>query len=204
MDAQTHWEQVYGTKTPSEVSWFRPHLEMSLAMIGRLAPDHSTAILEVGGGASTLIDDLLSLGYRNLAVLDISSTALKITKERLGPTASAVNWLVADITQTALQPDFCDLWHDRAVFHFLTNASHRINYVKNATSAIKPGGHLLLSTFGPDGPSRCSGLDVVRYDAETLQREFAPAFHLVENHTEWHMTPSGVRQQFTCCALQKR
>jgi SAM-dependent methyltransferase len=203
MDAQKHWEQVYGTKAADEVSWFRAHLETSLAMIERLAPNHSTAILEVGGGASTLIDDLLSLGYRNLTVLDISATALKVTKQRLGPTAPAVHWLVGDITQVTLQPDSYDLWHDRAVFHFLTNASHRMNYVKNAVSAIKPGGNLLLSTFGPDGPSRCSGLDVLRYDAEMLQEEFAPAFRLVESHTEWHITPSGGRQQFTCCALEK-
>jgi SAM-dependent methyltransferase len=203
MDAQAHWELVYRTKAPDEVSWFRPHLETSLAIIERLAPDHSAAILEVGGGASTFVDDMLSLGYRNLAVLDISQTALEITKKRLGPTAVRVNWLVADITQAILVPDSYDLWHDRAVFHFLTDAGHRMNYVENAVSAIKPGGHLLLSTFGPDGPTKCSGLDVVRYDAETLQREFEPAFRLVESHTEWHITPSGARQHFTCCALQK-
>jgi SAM-dependent methyltransferase len=203
MDAQTHWDVVYGTKAPDEVSWFRPHLESSLALIGRLTPNLSAAILEVGGGASTLVDDLLSLGYRNLTVLDISQAALAITKKRLGPAALSVNWLAADITQATLVPDSCDLWHDRAVFHFLTHAGHRAKFVQNAASAVKPGGHLLLSTFGPDGPSMCSGLEVVRYDAKALQREFAPAFRLMEGHTEWHITPSGTRQQFTCCALEK-
>jgi SAM-dependent methyltransferase len=203
MDAQTHWELVYGTKAPGEVSWFRPHLETSLALIERLAPGHSAAILDVGGGASTLVDDLLSLGYRNLAVLDISSTALAVARERLGSLATGVSWLVADVTQVSLVPDSCDLWHDRAVFHFLTHASQRMNYVENAATAIKHGGHLLLSAFGPEGPSKCSGLDVVRYDAEKLRREFGSAFHLVESYMEWHTTPSGGRQQFTCCALQK-
>ena len=203
MDAQTHWELVYGTKAAGEVSWFCPHLETSLALIERLAPDHSAAIVDVGGGAATLVDDLLSLGYRNLAVLDISRTALAVTRERLGPTAPEVKWLVADITQASLEPDSCDLWHDRAVFHFLTWPSQRMNYVEKAASSIKSGGHLLLSAFGPDGPSKCSGLDVVRYNAEALQIEFGSAFHLLESYTEWHTTPSGGRQQFTCCVLRK-
>jgi SAM-dependent methyltransferase len=202
MDAQTHWERVYGAKAPAEVSWFRPHLETSLALIERLAPDHSAAILDVGGGASTLVDDLISRDYRKLEVLDISRTALAITRERLGPVAMGVQWLVADITQVDLKPDSYDLWHDRAVFHFLTQASQRMNYVEKATSTIKSGGHLLLSAFGPEGPSKCSGLDVVRYDAETLQQAFG-SFRVVENHTEWHTTPSGGRQQFTCCVFQR-
>ena len=203
MDVLKHWDLIYGTKAPETVSWFRPHLETSLGLIERLAPNRSAEIIDVGGGESTLVDDLLARGFQNVTVLDVSGTALEATRERLGPTGQDVRWLLANITQARMTPDSYDVWHDRAAFHFLTEPGQRTAYVERAASAVKPGGHILISTFGLEGPPRCSGLDVVRYDAETLQREFGASFRLVESLTELHHTPSGSCQQFTYCTLQK-
>jgi 2-polyprenyl-3-methyl-5-hydroxy-6-metoxy-1,4-benzoquinol methylase len=203
MDVLKHWDLIYGTKAPETVSWFRPHLETSLGLIERLAPNRSAEIIDVGGGESTLVDDLLARGFQNLTVLDVSGTALEATRERLGPTGHGVCWLVANMTQARMTPDSYDVWHDRAAFHFLTEPGQRTAYVERAASAVKPGGHILISTFGLEGPPRCSGLDVVRYDAETLQREFGASFRLVDSLTELHHTPSGSCQQFTYCTLQK-
>jgi SAM-dependent methyltransferase len=203
MDTRTHWETVYGTKAPDAVSWFRPHLENSLALIERVAADRSTAIIDVGGGASTLVDDLLARGYQNLTVLDIAATALEATKKRLGSAAERVDWLVADMTQVGLPPHTYDVWHDRAVFHFLTALEQRIAYVEKAASAVKHGGHLIVGTFGLDGPAKCSGLDVVRYSAKLLHREFGERFDLVESLEELHNTPFGTTQQFLYCLLKR-
>jgi SAM-dependent methyltransferase len=203
MDTRTHWETVYGTKAPDAVSWFRPHLENSLALIERVAADRSTAIIDVGGGASTLVDDLLARGYQNLTVLDIAATALEATKKRLGSAAERVDWLVADMTQVGLPPHTYDVWHDRAVFHFLTALEQRIAYVEKAASAVKHGGHLIVGTFGLDGPAKCSGLDVVRYNAKSLHGEFGERFDLVESLEELHNTPFGTTQQFLYCLLKR-
>jgi SAM-dependent methyltransferase len=203
MDTRTHWETVYGTKAPDAVSWFRPHLENSLALIERVAADRSTAIIDVGGGASTLVDDLLARGYQNLTVLDIAATALEATKKRLGSAAERVDWLVADMTQVGLPPHTYDVWHDRAVFHFLTALEQRIAYVEKAASAVKHGGHLIVGTFGLDGPAKCSGLDVVRYNAKSLHGEFGERFDLVESLEELHNTPFGSTQQFLYCLLKR-
>jgi SAM-dependent methyltransferase len=203
MDTRTHWETVYGTKAPDAVSWFRPHLENSLALIERVAANRSTAIIDVGGGASTLVDDLLARGYQNLTVLDIAATALEATKKRLGSAAERVDWLVADMTQVGLPPHTYDVWHDRAVFHFLTALEQRIAYVEKAASAVKHGGHLIVGTFGLDGPAKCSGLDVVRYNAKSLHGEFGERFDLVESLEELHNTPFGSTQQFLYCLLKR-
>jgi len=170
MDAQAHWEKVYTEKAPNAVSWYRPHLETSLALIERVSSRNS-AIIDVGGGESTLVDDLLSHGYENVTVLDISEKALDANKERLGNASERAHWLVADITKSELQRSGYDVWHDRAVFHFLTAPSDREAYVHQAATAVRPGGYVIVSTFGPEGPTKCSGLDVVRYDAESLHRE---------------------------------
>jgi 2-polyprenyl-3-methyl-5-hydroxy-6-metoxy-1,4-benzoquinol methylase len=199
MDATTHWDKVYTTKAPDAVSWYRAHLETSLALIERAAEARSAAILDVGGGESTLVDDLLLRGYENVTVLDVSQAAIDLTKRRLGAAAEQVRWLVADITAIGLEPRAYDVWHDRAVFHFLTAPEQRVAYVRQVARSVKPGGHIIVSTFGPEGPTKCSGLDVVRYDAESLHREFGARFRLVESSKELHQTPFGTTQQFLYC-----
>jgi 2-polyprenyl-3-methyl-5-hydroxy-6-metoxy-1,4-benzoquinol methylase len=198
-DAKTHWDHVYQTKAPDAVSWYRAHLETSLALIERAAGRLSASIIDVGGGESTLVDDLLAHGYQNITVLDVSPTAIEVTQRRLGVAAERVHWLVADVTEVDLPPCTYDVWHDRAVFHFLTAVERRRAYLRNVARAVKPGGHVIVSTFGPEGPTQCSGLDVVRYDAETLHEQFGARFRLVESSQELHQTPFGTTQQFLYC-----
>ena len=199
MDAKTHWEKVYTSKEPEEVSWYRPHLETSLALVERAAHSHSASIIDIGAGESTLVDDLLARGYENITVLDVSQTALEVTKKRLGLLAEQVKWIVADITQVELESFAYDVWHDRAVFHFLTSIEQRAAYVRNVAKTVKPGGYVIVSTFGPEGPTKCSGLEVMRYDAESLRDEFGAHFRLVESLKELHRTPFGTTQQFVYC-----
>jgi SAM-dependent methyltransferase len=199
MDARSHWENVYASKAPDAVSWYRPHLETSLELIEKVAKAHSTSIIDVGGGESTLVDDLLAHEYSNLSVLDVSPTAIEVTKRRLGHAAERVHWIIGDITNTELSPSAYDLWHDRAVFHFLRSVNERAAYVRQVAKAVRPGGHVLVSTFGPEGPTKCSGLEVVRYDAESLHAEFGVHFRLLESLKELHKTPFGTIQQFLYC-----
>jgi 2-polyprenyl-3-methyl-5-hydroxy-6-metoxy-1,4-benzoquinol methylase len=198
-DSSSHWEKIYRTKTADGVSWYRPHLERSLSLIESSAPHRMAAIIDVGGGESTLVDDLLARGYTNLTILDVSLTALAVTKDRLGRSAGSVQWICADVTQAPLPAHFYDVWHDRAVFHFLTTEEQRKAYVETVENAVKPGGHIILSTFGPEGPTKCSGLPVVRYDADELQSEFGNRFRLIESFKELHETPFGTIQQFLYC-----
>ncbi len=199
MDAKSHWEKVYATKAPDAVSWYRAHLETSLALIERAAPDPSSSIIDVGGGESTLVDDLLARGYENITILDVSQIAIDVTKKRLGLAAEQIDWLVADVTDAQLEHGAYDVWHDRAVFHFLTASEHRAAYVRQVGHSVKPGGHVIVSTFGPEGPTKCSGLDVLRYDAESLHDQFGVRFRLVECSKELHRTPFGTTQQFLYC-----
>ena len=150
MNVQTRWERIYAEKSPDTVSWYRPHLETSLELIERAAPARSAAIIDVGGGESTLVDDLLARGYHNVTVLDVSRTAIDVTKRRLGAASEGVKWLVADIGKAELGPRAYDVWHDRAVFHFLTAVGERTVYVRQVARAVKPRGHVIVSTFGPD------------------------------------------------------
>ena len=203
MDAHSHWEIVYATKRPETVSWYRPHLETSLALIDRVASSLSAPIIDVGGGASTLVDDLLLRGYDNVTVLDISRAALDIARRRLDLNAGRVHWIVADILDTKLAPGAYEIWHDRAVFHFLTQPEDRTAYVRQLGHALKAGGHVVISTFGPAGPATCSGLDVVRYDAKTLQNEFGKQFQLIEGSSQLHHTPEGITQEFLYCCFQR-
>ena len=203
---QHHWEKVYGTKAWDQVSWFRPHLETSLALIERSTRGNRAAsIIDVGGGAATLIDDLLERGYRNVTVLDISQAALDVAQKRLAVAAATVRWLRADVTAAGFPAHSYDVWHDRAVFHFLTTPEQRAAYVRNVASAVKLGGHVIVSTFGPEGPTKCSGLDVMRYDAESLHGQFGPQFRFVESSKELHDTPFGTTQQFLYryCTLEQ-
>lgn len=199
MAIQTHWDNVYQTRAADQVSWYRPHLEVSLGLIERAAPDRSSATIDVGGGEATLVDDLVARGYSDVTVLDISRAAIEVTRGRLGASAASVHWITGDIAAVELDAARYDVWHDRAVFHFLTNADDRAAYVRQVARAVKPGGHVIVATFGPDGPETCSGLNVVRYDAESLHGEFGPRFRLLDSVSEVHETPWGAPQQFTYC-----
>ena len=199
MTTKAHWENVYQTKAVDEVSWYRPHLETSLRLIEDAAPERDRAIIDVGGGEATLVDDLVSRGYTDVTVLDISQAAIEVAKNRLGFAAAPVHWITGDITSAELEAARYDLWHDRAVFHFLTSADDRAEYVRQVALAVRPGGHVIVATFGLDGPEKCSGLDVVRYDAENLHGEFGPKFRLLDSVIELHETPWGTPQQFMYC-----
>ena len=199
MGRQEHWDAVYGRKAPQEVSWYRPHLDRSLEFIdrARLSPD--AAIIDVGGGESTLVDDLLARGYRNVTVLDLSETAIARAQARLGRAAARVTWIVGDITRVELPEHRYDFWHDRAVFHFLIEDEARRRYVAAVRHALKPGGHIVVATFGPEGPERCSGLPVARYSPEGIHDQFGDQFTKIGSESELHQTPSGSEQEFVYC-----
>jgi SAM-dependent methyltransferase len=199
VDVKTHWENLYSTKAPESVSWYRAHLETSLALTARAGVALAASIIDIGGGESTFVDDLLLRGYKNLTVLDVSQTAIEVTKKRLGPAAEQVRWLEGDILKIELEPRAYDLWHDRAVFHFLTTPARRLAYVRQVASAVRPGGHVIICTFGPEGPTKCAGLEVMRYDSGSLHGEFGGRFRLVESSKELHQTPFGATQQFLHC-----
>jgi|SRR5215469_17537168 len=201
MDAQQHWQHVYAAKSAGQRSWYRRHLEVSLTLIRRVAPDLSTPILDVGAGESTLVDDLLAAGYTNLTALDISEQALNHTRTRLGSAAAKITWLAVNLLTAQLPHHHYGLWHDRAVFHFLTAPADRAAYVAQVTRALRPGGHVILATFAPGGPTKCSGLPVQRHDANSILHEFGPRFRLEATATEDHTTPSGATQPFVYCDL---
>ena len=203
MQTKTHWENVYTTNPVDEVSWFQEHSKLSLDLINRTGITRHGQVIDVGGGASTLVDDLLSDGFENLTVLDISSAALHAAQERLANRAAVVNWLEADITNVTLPANHFDVWHDRAVFHFLTQPADRARYIETVCSSVKPGGYVIAATFGLDGPLHCSGLDVVRYSTDGLHQQFGARFQLVEHAEEVHHTPFGTEQQFVYCFLRK-
>jgi SAM-dependent methyltransferase len=199
MDRQAHWDQVYGTKSREKTSWYQPHLQTSLEWISDAAKDRSHSIIDVGGGESTLVDDLLGRGCGAVTVLDVAGAAIRKSQERLGPAARSVNWVVGDVTTVALPVDSYDVWHDRAVFHFLTEPEQRLAYVRQLVSALKAGGHVVMATFGPEGPQKCSGLETKRYDAELLHRQVGSEFRLARSSIVMHQTPMGTPQQFLYC-----
>ena len=199
MGRREHWENVYGTRPETDVSWYQPYLARSLELILRSGIGPDARIIDVGGGASTLVDDLLDRGFRHITVVDIASSALEAAKKRLGARATQVRWLAGDITSLDLPSDAYDLWHDRAVFHFLTNETDRRAYLERVCCSVKRGGHVVLATFGPHGPEKCSGLPVVRYAADDLHAAFGNAFRLVEHQEEQHRTPWGTEQEFVYC-----
>jgi 2-polyprenyl-3-methyl-5-hydroxy-6-metoxy-1,4-benzoquinol methylase len=199
VDTKTHWEQIYRRIPAEAVSWYRPHLETSVELIERVAGGRDASIIDVGGGESTLVDDLVARGYERVTVLDISETAIETSKKRLGAAASRVRWMAADVTTAELERGGYDVWHDRAVFHFLTTTEKRVAYVQQVARAVRPGGYVIVSTFGPEGPTKCSGLDVVRYGAEELHGQFGAQFRAIESREEIHRTPAGTVQQFLYC-----
>jgi SAM-dependent methyltransferase len=203
MQPKTHWENIYATKPSDAVSWFQEHADLSLRLIRDTGIPLSAPIIDIGGGASTLVDDLLLAGYSDISVLDLSAHALAVARRRLGEGASQVHWIEADITKTELPVNAYDVWHDRAVFHFLTAPADRAAYVGNLLRSVKPGGHVIVATFAEDGPLQCSGLPVVRYSADALYAEFGDAFTLLHHQKEAHHTPFGTVQQFVYCYCRK-
>jgi ubiquinone/menaquinone biosynthesis C-methylase UbiE len=199
MESKSHWDRQYASRPAEAVSWYQPHATRSLELIGRVAPGHDARVIDVGGGASTLVDDLLASGTWHVTVLDISATALQVARQRLGADASRVRWIEADITQVQLEPAAYDVWHDRAVFHFLTDPADRAAYVAQVRRAVRPGGHVIVAAFGPEGPQQCSGLPVVRYGPGELHAQFGGQFELLEHVAEQHRTPAGAIQQFVYC-----
>jgi 2-polyprenyl-3-methyl-5-hydroxy-6-metoxy-1,4-benzoquinol methylase len=190
-----HWERVYSTKAETGVSWYQDEPRLTLELIGTVAAADECSIIDVGGGASVLVDRLLDLGFGKIAVLDISETALGKAKARLGKRAEQVRWMVADLTEAPELGSF-DVWHDRAVFHFLTDPDDRRSYVELAWKTVPKGGHLIIATFADDGPKRCSDLDVCRYNAHSLASELGEGFWLVRESRETHTTPWGSSQAF--------
>lgn len=202
MDKKHHWETVYQQKQPNEVSWFQTHPEYSLDLIKHAGVTQEQAIIDVGGGASHLVDSLLDAGYRDVSVLDIAQAALQHAQARLASRAAQVTWLVSDVLAFA-PPQSYALWHDRAVFHFLTNSEDRARYLEVVAAALQTRGHLIIATFAPDGPEQCSNLPVERYDADKLISTLGADFSLLETLSEAHQTPSAKIQHFLYFRLQK-
>lgn len=203
MSDKKHWDAIYASKQTKQVSWFQEHAALSMQFIHDAGVAADAHILDVGAGASVLVDDLLNAGYHTLSVLDISVAALHAAKERLGLKAAGVKWIEADVTQLELPEASIDVWHDRAVFHFLTDSLDRQRYVQTVLRVVKPGGHVLVATFAEDGPLKCSGLDIVRYSPDTLHQEFGSAFKFVKSAKELHRTPSGADQSFVYCYFRR-
>jgi ubiquinone/menaquinone biosynthesis C-methylase UbiE len=199
MSREKHWEAIYRSKAATEVSWYQPEARLSLELIRRIAPELDASVLDVGGGASTLADGLLNAGYRDVTVLDLARAALTGAQERLGERAAQVRWIVADVLDAPLPAASCAVWHDRAVFHFLTDARDRARYVAQVDRVARPGGHVIVASFGPDGPTRCSGLEVMRYSPEGMHAEFGASFELLDSVREDHRTPDGLIQAFVYC-----
>ncbi len=203
MNTKTHWEHIYETKAPTQVSWYQEHAQLSLQFIQNAGIRRTDHIIDVGVGASTLVDDLIADGFQHISILDVSGTALQLARQRLGARAVEVNLIEADITQADLPEQACDLWHDRAVFHFLTQPADRQRYIDTARRAVRVGRHIIVATFAPDGPDRCSGLEVVRHSSESLHSEFGKGFDLVDSTNETHHTPLGTEQKFIYCYCRR-
>lgn len=203
MTRREHWEKVYATTPPNKVGWYKTHLETSLNWIKALPLDKDANIIDVGGGCSTLVDDLLRNGYRSITVTDLSQTALTLTKMRLGEKAASISWLEGDVTSMDLPAARYDLWHDRAVFHFLIEPEQRQRYVSNLVRGLKSAGHLIMATFSPEAPPKCSGLPVERYSADKLGAVLGSEFLLKKEKKELHTTPGGVEQMYLYCHFQR-
>lgn len=193
--AKTHWEQIYATRSPELVSWYQAFPDVSLALIEAAEIEHNAPVIDVGGGASMLVDHLLGLGYSDVSVLDISGAALEHSQRRLGKRAEQVQWIESDIAALASQRRYA-LWHDRALFHFLTEAGSRRRYIEVLRAHLAPGAKLIIASFAPEGPDKCSGLFIQKYSAEKLMKELGKDFELLEERREDHATPGGTTQIF--------
>lgn len=203
MDGKRHWQVVYERKPADEVSWYRPHLDRSLEFIRSSGLARDARIVDVGGGASTLVDDLIADGFQNIAVIDLADAALQIARERLGDRAEPIDWIVGDVTTPLLPDASVDFWHDRAVFHFLVENQARAAYIDQVVRCVKPGGKVLVATFGLDGPEMCSGLPVTRYDSAGVHAVFGDVFDKLGEASEHHETPSGNVQSFVYCFCRR-
>jgi SAM-dependent methyltransferase len=201
-DRRAHWQNVYLTKSEQQVSWTQQDPEPSLSLIAKYARSTRASIIDIGGGASRLVDVLWQHGYHTITVLDLSQAALDATKQRLVD-APSIRWIAADITRWQ-PPTAFDIWHDRAAFHFLVEEGDREAYLKSLHAGVKTGGHAIIATFALDGPEKCSGLPVQRYDPETLASTIGPAFELVEQRRHRHTTPWGAVQSFQFSVLRRR
>lgn len=201
-NCRKHWENVYIQKKPLEVSWYQVEPAVSLEYVASTEIDYAAKIIDVGGGASVLVDKLLNQGFQNVTVLDISSRAMHYVQKRLGRRAENVSWIEADVTEFEPSCQY-DFWHDRAVFHFLTDAEDRTRYVQRLKQAVKQGGYVVIAAFAIDGPVKCSGLDVERYNPEKMKNELCDSFALVSNTDEVHITPWGKEQSFIYCYFKK-
>ncbi|ODS63240.1 MAG: methyltransferase [Arenimonas sp. SCN 70-307] len=201
--SSNHWEDVYRTKSSDKVSWYRPHLDISIDLLSKAGASPHSRVIDVGGGASTLVDDLLELGVANITVLDLSEQALALARQRLGNRGSEVRWMCADILTATLPDAGFDLWHDRAVLHFLTTPASERRYAEQAARSIRSGGQAVIGGFAPDGPERCSGLEVARRSAQDIAAVLGDAFELVEERYENHTTPGGTTQAFAWARLRR-
>ena len=202
-DRKTHWENIYGTKKLTDVSWYQSKPEVSLNYIAELGLKKGAGIIDIGGGDSFLVDFLLAEGHTNITVLDISEKALERAKARLGEKALNVKWLVADVAGFRSQQKY-DLWHDRAAFHFLTNEKDIGNYLKTLEDSINPGGYVILGTFSEKGPLKCSGIEIKQYSVKEMSKLLSPAFELMGCENPDHTTPTGSVQNFTFCRWRKK
>ena len=202
MDSKAHWEHLYRTKGPDQMSWFESEASLSVSLVQRVAPSRAESIIDVGAGSATFVDGLLSAGYHRITVLDLAAAALTQAKDRLQDRANAVNWCEADILTAQLPAKAFDIWHDRAVFHFLTKQSDRRTYIMQVRRTLRPGGFAIVATFAADGPTRCSGLEVARYSPDSLYAEFGADFQLHMSERQTHFTPWGSSQAFTYCVCR--
>lgn len=202
MDRQAHWDRIYSTRPAEELSWFQKHPTLSIELIERTGGGPRTAVIDIGGGDSLLIDGLLELGYDDLTVLDVSPAALDRARLRLEDKAESVRWIAGDVISYEPEREY-DLWHDRAVFHFLTAAADRCRYVEVMGQALKPGGQAIIATFSLEGPPKCSGLEVQRYSVESLTAELGAGIELIESRPQVHQTPAGESQPFVYCRLAR-
>lgn len=200
---KSHWENVYNENAPDEVSWYRTAHESSLRLIEKTGAGKDDWIIDVGAGASTWVDQLLAQRYKKIALLDVSAKALAYTRARLGEAAQQIEWIESDIKDFRPQHPF-KVWHDRAVFHFLTHPQDRRSYVETLKSALCPEGHVIIATFAVGGPTQCSGLDIVQYDASKLSDELGESFELIESQNETHRTPWDSEQKFIYCHFQRK
>lgn len=202
-DLSEHWDAVYGKREPDALTWYQPTLDVSLELIERCGLATDDAIVDVGGGASTLVDSLLERGFTDVTVVDLSQRALDRVRARLGARAGAVKLAYGDVTRLELGGPF-RLWHDRAVLHFLIEDDDRARYVQQLLRHLQPDGHVVLATFAEDGPERCSGLPVRRYDAERMQATLGPQLELLHTQLETHHTPAGGEQRFRYGLFRRR
>lgn len=195
MDRKDHWNTAYRTKGEDGVSWFEDEPRLSLELVHSVGAGDDTSLIDIGGGASRLVDALLEEGLHDLAVLDLSAEALQTARTRLGARVATVDWIVADVTDWRPKRHY-EIWHDRAALHFLTRPEDQAAYVERLKAALAPGGHAIIATFAPDGPERCSNLPVARHDGESLSRLLGPSFQLIDHRRHLHRTPFGTDQKF--------